>query len=99
MASPAKNKLFILPESLFRREARRSGNSLVHIHGGERDAPADANLIRGAAHLIGIRAAGFKKACGPATDHGGIARDAAPIDIFRSHVALKRNKVARPNGI
>src|SRR5580658_2572102 len=98
MMLPALDQLLIFFEGFFGSEARAPGNALIHVHGGERDAAADADLVRGPSHLIRERSACFEKAGGAAADHRGIGSEPTAVDILGFEPAFKRDQVAGPHG-
>ena len=69
-----------------------AGNAFFRVHGGEGDAAADADLIGGAAHLVGEGSACFEKAGGAAADHGGVGGESAAVDVFRFEAALEGDR-------
>ena len=69
------------------------------IHGGEGDAAANADLVGGAAHLVGEGSAGLEKAGGAGADHGGVGGEAAGVDVLRREAALEGNEIALPHGV
>src|ERR1700678_2870455 len=98
MMLPALDQLLISFESLFGSKARASGNALIHIHSGERDAAADADLVCGPSHLIWERSACFEKAGGAAADHRGVRGESTAVHILGFQPAFEWDQVAGPHG-
>jgi hypothetical protein len=70
----------------------------IHVAGIERDSAADADFLGGTAHFVRMRSAGLKEAGGAGADHGGVADEAAKVDVVGLKAALERNQRLFPGG-
>ena len=93
---PALDQSLVFFERLTRRHAVVRRQRIIHIHGAQGDAATNAHVVRGSAHLVGVRPSRFEKAGGAYADHRDIAGDAAAVNVLRVQAAFKRHVVALP---
>ena len=97
MRLPALDQCDILVERLIGRHHHRGWNAGALIGGVERNEAADADIERGAAHFVGMRAAGFSEAGGADHEHIGVADETAKVDVLGAEERFERDQIVPPD--